>query len=301
MAEDRMMRGSEPSVTVVMTARDAQRTIRTAVVSTLRALPADGRMIVRDDGSSDGTVAVLNAVNDPRLTVVGGTALGIPGSRNDLLGRVKTEYVAQMDADDISLPYRFASAAAGFHKGADFVFAPVIKWKSGTPLVKPQAMRPIAAHASRFHLLIDNPFMQPTMVARTKAVRALGGYHEVASEDYELWLRASTAGYAIVRLSTPSTIYRLHQGQTTAQASRRARQSASPMVHEAFDVLAHSVLGFFPCWFEWRRDGFPTGEAPSELTDELDAFLALAAKELAPVELAPVRRRVEYMKSRARA
>ena len=287
------------AITVIVPARNASTTVRAALVSALRGLPEGSRILVRDDGSTDGTGEQARLIRDPRIRVVeGDVSIGVAASLNQLLAEVQTPLVARMDADDLVLPGRWRAESAALASGSDIVFTPVLNWWSGTPLVKPQRPEAVDAAIAPLLLLVDNPFMHPTMLARTEVLRALGGYRSVPSEDYDLWLRAATQGFRLSRLRVPRLLYRRHAAQVTAQDSWRRSRAANPAVEEAFHALAETALGFRPTWFAWRRDGFPSGSVPPGLHAELDA-LAAAARRHRPSAARPVLDRIQLLRRHA--
>ncbi|MDN4614535.1 glycosyltransferase [Leifsonia sp. F6_8S_P_1B] len=289
-----------PAITVLVSARDAERTVGLAMRSVLSALPADGRMIVRSDGSTDGTLAAVRAVADPRVRVLADDRwLGTAASGNVLLDQVETPLVSRMDADDISLPGRFRAQLGRISAGIDFSFTTGVQWWEGTARVRPQFPHPVSTATAPLLLLLTNPFMHPTMVARTGAVHALGGYRTVASEDFDLYLRAAAAGYQLERLRIPRLVYRRYAAQTTAQPDWWEARSADSRVEEVFGVVAWQALGFVPRWFAWRRDGFPLGEAPAGVLEDIERFRDLALR-LAPDERRPLIERLHRMELRAR-
>jgi glycosyltransferase involved in cell wall biosynthesis len=289
------------AVTVIITARNAERTIAHAMRSVLRTLPESGRMLVRSDGSTDATGAAARSIRDDRVTVLEDEAgLGIAASCNALLDRVETPLVARMDADDISLPGRIAAQTRRIRRGIDFSFTTSVAWREGSPVVRPQEPYAITPASAPFVLLLTNPFIQSTMVARLSAVRAMGGYRlDVASEDFDLFVRAATAGYRFERLRTPRMVYRRSTTQTTAQASWWKAQKANPLVEQAFDELAQKTLGFVPGWFAWRRAGFPADGVPAGTAADIDRFRA-ALTALRRAERAPMLRRLARMETIAR-
>lgn len=288
------------TITVGIIARNARTTIRTAVRSALRD-PFVARVIVWDDGSDDGTAGALDRLGDPRLLVTGTTDnRGIPAARNGLLELVDTAHFAWLDADDICLPGRFASQSRTLTDGNDIVFTPVLEWLHRTPLVRPQLLQRISPRATPFHLMIGNPFMNPTMLARTDVVRALGGYRFVASEDYDLWLRAAAAGHRLHRGSHPLVVYRRHAGQTTRQAAWRNSRGANVLVEDAYEHLAVETFGFVPSWFRWLRDGRPLDAVPERLVEDTERF-DRATAFLPPRERPPLLRLTRRLREHAHA
>lgn len=74
-------------IDVMMPAYNAARTIGAAVASLQRQTHADLRIIVVDDGSSDGTATVLDEITreDGRIVVLRQENQGIVGARNTAL------------------------------------------------------------------------------------------------------------------------------------------------------------------------------------------------------------------------
>ena len=92
-------------VSVVLAARDAERTIEEAVASVLGQTERDLELVVVDDGSADATGELVRAVDDPRVRVVRNDApLGLAGALNVGLDAAAGTYLARMDADDVALP-----------------------------------------------------------------------------------------------------------------------------------------------------------------------------------------------------
>lgn len=285
------------TVSCLMPVRNAAATVQTAVRSTLRALPDDAELLVRDDGSTDDTLGVLERIRDRRLRVVVGEPVGVAAGVTALLDEASAPVVARMDADDVCLPGRFRRQLA-LLADADLLFGPAVDWWAGTPVVRPQPFRPVSAAAAPFALLLENPFMHPTLTAHRDVLQRLGGYRQVASEDYDLWLRAAAAGHRLVRDAHPVLVYRRHPGQVTAQPAWRAARTDTELVHEAFDALGTATVGFRPSWFAWRRAGLPVGGAPDGLAEELRRFRG-AVSGLPAGQRRPLLRRLAQMERRA--
>ena len=114
-----------PRLAVIMPAYNAQATVEAAVRSVLDQSFSDLTLLVVDDGSTDGTLALLQKLqgSDERLQVLsvpnGGPAL----ARNRALERLspETEYLMFIDADDLLLPDAAEYAIRGAETGAELV------------------------------------------------------------------------------------------------------------------------------------------------------------------------------------
>jgi len=287
-----------PGITVCIPARNAARTIRHAVQSSLTS-DAVVRVVIRDDGSDDRTADVVRSVADPRVLVhPEHHAVGHGAAMNAALDYADTEFVARMDADDVALPWRFSAQLRSFRYDDDFVFSPVLHFSDSSRWARPQRLTATSPEAAAARLLVENPFMHPTMLARTQVLRALAGYRSVASEDYDLWLRAAAAGFSLRRAAMPVVAYRRHGGQLSRSPEWSRARLASPDVETAFDALALRELGWVPRWFRWRRAGFPLGATPDGIHDDVERML-VHVRQLPPGDRSHLVRRLRWMRSRA--
>ena len=206
-----------PKLSVLMPVKNGAAYLRTAVRSTLLALPRDAEIVAVDDASSDPTPEILGALaeQDPRLRVLRRErSTGVADALNFALARSDSAVVGRMDADDVCLPWRFRFQLPQL-EDADFVFGSMVLVNAaGRPrgFSTPMPIRPAAAPLL---LLLGNLFSHPTMCCRRQAVDALGGYASTEVEDYELWLRAVAAGFRLRKAIPPVLLYRMHGAQVT--------------------------------------------------------------------------------------
>ena len=79
-----------------------------AVQSILTQSFEDWELIVVDDGSQDGSVSSIKALTDGRIRIFSdGLHRGLAARLNEIVAVSRGEYIARMDADDLSHPLRF--------------------------------------------------------------------------------------------------------------------------------------------------------------------------------------------------
>lgn len=100
-------------VVVLMSTYQGERYLGEQLKSILSQLPEDGRLLVRDDGSTDGTVAVIEEFSDARITVQRGTNIGFGASFLTLPAAAPddADLVMFSDQDDLWLPGKVERAA----------------------------------------------------------------------------------------------------------------------------------------------------------------------------------------------
>lgn len=235
-----------PRVSVIIPAYNAAPYVRAAVESILGQTFRDFECIVIDDGSTDGTGEILDAIPDPRLRIVHRENRGVVATRNEAIGLATSPLVAFMDADDVALPDRLALQVAAMDARDGLVLyggqAELID-----PVGRPLGPMPVpldhdridAANMSGKHALWN-----PSLMIRAEALEQVGGFdpHYRSAEDLDLWLRLAEIGEIA---NGPETVlrYRLHL-QSAGHSERglqrhfawQAAKSAAARRGEAFDL-----------------------------------------------------------------
>jgi glycosyltransferase involved in cell wall biosynthesis len=97
----------QPLVSVVIAVRDAEATIRMALQSIMSQTYRTLEIIVIDDGSRDSSVEIIQQLNDARIHLFSdGKRMGLPSRLNQAVGLARGEFIARMDADDVSYSQR---------------------------------------------------------------------------------------------------------------------------------------------------------------------------------------------------
>lgn len=130
---------------------------------------------------------------------------GLAASRHDI--------VARMDADDISLPHRFAVQVPLVQGGLDIVGSALLEFGAdpGDVVARRDVVTDPAAIAERMRF--RQTLNHPTVVFRASAVHAAGGYLDLPSlEDYLLFARMIQAGARVGNVAEPLLLYRVGEG-----------------------------------------------------------------------------------------
>ena len=141
------------------------------------------------------------------------------------LSACRHEVIARMDADDISLPHRFAVQVPLVEGGVDLVGSAMVEFGTGstqTVLRVPPLEPSLIAQEARFR----SPFNHPTVVYRRSAVLQAGGYRELPLlEDYWLFTRMIDAGAVLANVADPLVLYRIDSGSYQRRGGLRLLRS----------------------------------------------------------------------------
>lgn len=212
---------NKPVVSVVMSVFNGEPYLREAVESILNQTFRDFEFIIINDGSTDGSAALLESYqkSDARVRVYHEENRGVGESLNRGCGQAQGKYIARMDADDIALSDRLMRQVE-FMEGhpeidvvggaAEFVNP---MGKSLVTVRYPETDHEIKSAFSR-----KNPLLHPTVLLRREVFVAVGGYRPVfKAEDYDLWLRIAEQGQ-LVNLGEVVLKYRIHPDQVTCRS-----------------------------------------------------------------------------------
>jgi glycosyltransferase involved in cell wall biosynthesis len=100
-----MSRPSSHLVSVVCAVHNGERFLAEAIASVMAQIRVDLELVVVDDGSTDGTPAILaEKAEDPRVRVLTQENRGVAAARNAGMAVARGDLIAFLDADDVWLP-----------------------------------------------------------------------------------------------------------------------------------------------------------------------------------------------------
>ena len=208
----------QPQVSVVIPVWNGERYLREAIESVLAQNLEKLELVVIDDGSTDGTSAILEEyVNNGRIRVHRQTNQGLVAALNAGLRIAQSKYVARLDADDICMPGRLA-AQLRFLECHPEVLAVggAIEMIDEHGHSKGRRGYPVGQVAATSGMLKGCTLAHPAVMMRKEAVQAVGGYRTVFkhAEDYDLWLRLIEHG-PVDNLAEVMIKYRVHPESVT--------------------------------------------------------------------------------------
>ena len=193
--------GTVPEVSVVMGVYNDADTLQAALDSILAQEGIALEFIVVDDGSTDGSAAILDAAaqKDVRLKVVHKSNEGLTRALIDGCAMALAPWIARQDADDESRPGRLTALLDLARRHPEAVML-----SSSVQYVGPNGerlfrmSRPADPIRARRQLLDEKggpPAHGSVMFSRT-AYRAVGGYRACFyfGQDSDLWLRLAERG-----------------------------------------------------------------------------------------------------------
>lgn len=232
-------------VSIIMACYNCEKTLAKSIESIIGQTYKNWILICCDDGSTDHTYQILcdykNRYPDRFLLLQNKVNSKLPHSLNRCLENVKTEYVARMDADDISHPERIEKQVRYLseHPDIDLVGTGVTinngKENIGSIIKTP--------YPTRKTMLKDNAFSHATILTYKRVYDQLGGYSEdptaIRVEDVDLWCRflaADLKGY-----NMPDELYTiLENDDAIKRRTFRARLNSAITRQRGYKLMGFS-------------------------------------------------------------
>lgn len=220
-----MKASKKPLVSVIMGVHNGMPYLKEAVESILKQTYKNFELIIVEDASTDKTWEYLNKLRGKKIKLLRNKKnLGLARSLNKALSFAKGEYIARMDADDISLPSRLTEQLKFMmnNKNIDIcgTWAAIVN-EDGKRVAK--AHYPKKDKEIKQVLKWTTPLIHPTWVVNRKVFHELNGYKEYWDfvEDYEFLLRAKK--YQMANIPKELLFWR-------SQSSRRSEKD----IHEMY-------------------------------------------------------------------
>ena len=178
-----------PKVSVLMPVYNTKEEyLREAIESILNQTFTDFEFIIINDGSTNNAEEVIKSYKDSRIKYYAQENHGLIYTLNYGLSLCKGEYIARMDSDDISLPFRFEKQIEVLDKNSNIgIVGGLIKFFQDMDKIVYYAEKP-----QYIDMILCNQLGHPVVMMRKSMLDKFNLKYEnfLYAEDYELWSRA---------------------------------------------------------------------------------------------------------------
>ncbi len=219
-------------VSVIMPIYNSERYLAEAIESVLNQSYQNIEVVLVNDASIDHSESIAEKYISDRVRYIKNSQnRGVALSLNDALQMCNGDYIARMDADDISMPDRIKKQVAFME--ANLAVGVCGSWVRHIGKYEGVLERkPVGSSCIAAFMMLDNPVMHPTAMLRKKILEKYNFKYDAAferCEDFDLWERMSRLGY-INNLPEPLLKFRVHESSVTAKYSHE-------MWNKTYDIL----------------------------------------------------------------
>ena len=211
------------SVTIIMPVKNSGKYIRETLESIADQQGVDYQLLAYDNGSTDGTLEILNDWIPRRIPgrVISDCPTSYPASLAKLVLRSNTEYIARLDSDDVMANNRLIRQVEFLNANPEvgLLGTGMLTMDSDSKITGIYGWDPVPTDHSSIllsMLAFQPPIAHPSVMMRRDVVLKAGNYRDIhAVEDLDLWLRISKVS-TIAVLNENLTVYRQHSDSVTA-------------------------------------------------------------------------------------
>ncbi len=179
-----------PVVSVILPTYNAEKFLKESIDSILNQTFNDFELLIIDDNSQDKTRKIVKSYQDKRIKLLNGPGKGLAAALNLGINEAAGKYIARMDADDISLPERFAEQVAYLDEHPDVSILGTWQEHFNERGSQGVHMAALTDEEIRVALIFNCDMCHSTLMFRKDAfIQNHINYPENSpQEDYELWL-----------------------------------------------------------------------------------------------------------------
>ena len=269
-------------ISTIIPVYNCEAYIAEALDSALNQTDVRQEIIVVNDGSKDGTEAILREYEKreiPNLRVIHQPNAGFIAARNRGVAEATGSWLAFLDSDDAWSPNKLALQWQKVQTEAFPNLAVVYTERLNVGAI--DCMKPRQSESQTLyegpgelmftHLLDTNFITVSSSLVRKDVYDLMGGFDAEATgcEDWDLWLRISGAGYATAVICEPLTQYRwlenamsrnirkMHHGRTVALTkalqTEQGKKLSRSRRNQAFAAI-NEISGWVASMSKHRRE-----------------------------------------------
>src|SRR5919199_3452363 len=232
-----------PLISVIIPVFNGEKTIQKTIESVLTQTVTDFELLVINDGSQDGTLEIVERIQDVRIKVFSYPNAGPSTSRNRGIDLATGEYISFIDADDLWTPDKLEAQlkalqanpqAAVAYSWTDFINESNHYLRRGCYLT---------LNGDIYANLLVVNFLEngSNPLIRKQAFSEVGTFDESlrAAEDWDMWLRLA-ARYHFVGVPSPQILYRQSSHSMSCNIYRQEASSLE-VIKRGFTMAPESL------------------------------------------------------------
>ena len=223
-----------PLVSVLIpTYNDNPEFLKLALNSVIKQTYKPTEIIIVDDSTSLETIETIDEYvqQNPHISVIRNhnKKKGLSAALNEGVKYCKGDYIARMDADDLSLPNRIELEMSAFADNVAIVGGQGVIINKDGEFIRKFDKLPLTHKGIVNNLKRAQPsFIHPSVIIRKKALLECGGYDEnfQCAEDMNLWIRLSQNHY-VKNINDIVLMYRKYGGNASTVMSERQNRAVT--------------------------------------------------------------------------
>lgn len=212
-------------ISVILPVYNAEEFVSKAIESILSQSYTNFEFIIINDGSTDSSLDIIKNFDDERIILLDRGNKGLIESLNEGLDICKGDYIARMDADDISHPKRFERQLSAFQEDKELVLCSggIVAFSDNE--FQKKRYYPLEDADLRSEFIYNSSIVHPLSMFDANKVKANGLKFESEfkyCEDYKFFYELSKLG-RIKNLPYFLLRYRMHHLSQTSVGTKNKK------------------------------------------------------------------------------
>lgn len=206
-------------------------------------------IIIIDSSNNDSIKNYVDKLNDDRIRYVYMEKCGIAMALNYGLELSNGEYIARMDADDISMPERLEKQYCFLQDNKDVgVLGTSYDVIDENGVVREHRNVPVTMDEIKLALIFENSMCHPSVMFRKNCLAGIWKYENVVAEDYDLWTRMISS-VKFANMDETLFLYRKYNDNTSvinaSKSCESAEKSAQRYIEGLLEIKGSYTSGDF--------------------------------------------------------
>lgn len=279
----------------------------TSIASTLECVLSqsftDWEVVVVDDGSTDGSCEIVDAINDSRVRLIRQQNTGVSSARNKGVSESKGEYVAFLDADDewvedylekqfeLTQKYPECDVFAMNYEFRD------INGKKTSTIINKLPFNNLDDVLSNYFEVASYshpPLWTSAIMVKKSALQSIGGFPQgiKSGEDLLTWARLACR-YKIAYSTKIGAVYNLGEGYDFANKPPRRQDEGDPVGKELKklfrDYKPQGLRKYIGHWHKMRSSvAIRYYDRMEAFTEAIKSFYYFPQTKILPFIIMPV-------------
>lgn len=208
-------------VSVCMSSYNGEKYIREQIMSILAQLGISDELIISDDGSTDGTLAIIKDINDDRIVLtINNEPHGVNFNFENAIKRAKGDFIFLSDQDDIWLPNKVADCVNAL-QSADLVVHDCIVVDKEKNVIVPSYFKQYKSRKGYLKNIIRNTYIGACMAFRKEILEYVLPFPSNFPVYHDGWLGSMVELKGrVVFLPTNCILYRRHNSNLSFTATK---------------------------------------------------------------------------------
>lgn len=233
------MKGSDGLVSVIVPVYNRENHVANALKSILKQTYSNLEIIVINDGSTDGTLSVIEKFernNHGVINIIDQNNSGQAVARNKGIKKARGRYVAFLDSDDTWHPEKLQMQIPLFRDNVGLVYSGINEVDSNGKIIRTVLPEVNMRGSIYYKLLVRNRMTGGSVVLLRSALEKVGLFDPnlKAAENWDLWIRIARE-FAVDFVNLPLMNYLRHDGNMSANSMLMGR-STDELLKKHFPV-----------------------------------------------------------------